>query len=97
MVPSTTVDVKSIVATGGTVLTERVDNFKIDGKPIGMEVVGVFDVDANGRITRWRDYYRLADASRAGSLSNPVFHLTLTALEGLRSSATCSCSRTVTS
>jgi len=25
-----------------------------------MEVVGVFDVDERGKITRWRDYYDLS-------------------------------------
>ena len=59
MVPSTTVDIKSLAASEGTVMTERVDNFEVGGKPIGMEVMGVFDVDSNGRITRWRDYYDL--------------------------------------
>jgi limonene-1,2-epoxide hydrolase len=57
MVPNTTVDVKSLAASGGSVLTERVDNCEIGGKTVGFECVGVFDVDSEGRITRWRDYY----------------------------------------
>jgi limonene-1,2-epoxide hydrolase len=60
MVPNTTVDIKTLAASGGTVFTERVDNCEIAGKSVGMEVVGVFDVDSEGRITRWRDYYDLA-------------------------------------
>ena len=60
MVPSTTVDIKAIAVSGRTVLTERVDNFEVGGKPIAMEVVGVFDVDERGKITRWRDYYDLS-------------------------------------
>ena len=59
MVPSTSVEIKSLATSDGTVLTERVDNFEVGGKQIGMEVVGVFDVDSEGRITRWRDYYDL--------------------------------------
>ena len=59
MVPSTMVDIKSLAIADGTVLTERVDNFEVGGKPVDMEVVGVFDVDSEGRITRWRDYYDL--------------------------------------
>ena len=59
IVPSTTVDIKALVANGGTVMVERVDNFEIGGKPFDLEVVGVFDVDDNGRITRWHDYYDL--------------------------------------
>ena len=67
--PSTIVDVKTLVSDGGTVMLERVDNFEIQGKPFGLEVAGVFEVDSNGRINRWRDYYdlksiqdRIADA-----------------------------------
>jgi len=59
MVPNTTVDIKALAASGSTVFTERVDNCEINGKTIGFEVVGVFDVDSEGRITRWRDYYDL--------------------------------------
>ena len=59
MVPNTTVYIKSVAASGGSVLTERVDNCEIAGKTVGFESVGVFDVDSEGRITRWRDYYDL--------------------------------------
>ena len=57
--PSTSIDIKKLVASGGTVMVERVDNFKLGGKPFDLEVAGVFDVDDNGRIKRWRDYYDL--------------------------------------
>jgi limonene-1,2-epoxide hydrolase len=59
MVPNTTVDIKALAADGSTVMTERVDNCEVNGRTIGFEVVGVFDVGADGRITRWRDYYDL--------------------------------------
>lgn len=59
IVPNTTVDIKSLGVCGDTVLVERVDNFDVGGKSIGMEVVAVIDVDGHGRITRWRDYYDL--------------------------------------
>lgn len=59
MVPSTTVTIGSLAVSGQTVLVERVDTFEIEGKPIGMEVMGALDVDSGGRITRWRDYYDL--------------------------------------
>jgi limonene-1,2-epoxide hydrolase len=57
--PSTVVDVKTLVANGGTVMAERVDNFDVQGKPFGLEVAAVFEVDGSGRIKRWRDYYDL--------------------------------------
>ena len=59
MVPSTAIDIKVLVADGGTVMVERVDNFKIAGKTFDLEVAAVFEVDSDGRITRWRDYYDL--------------------------------------
>ena len=59
VVPSTSVDIKKLVASGGTVMVERVDSFKLGGRPFDLEVAAVFDVDDNGRIKRWRDYYDL--------------------------------------
>ena len=59
IVPSTSIDIKKLVAEGGTVMVERVDSFKLGGKPFDLEVAAVFDVDDNGRIKRWRDYYDL--------------------------------------
>jgi limonene-1,2-epoxide hydrolase len=59
MTPSTIIDVKTLVADGATVMTERVDNFEVQGKPFGLEVAAVFEVDGNGRINRWREYYDL--------------------------------------
>jgi limonene-1,2-epoxide hydrolase len=59
IVPSTSIDIKKLVASGGTVMVERVDNFKLGGKPFDLEVAGVFEVDDSGRIKRWRDYYDL--------------------------------------
>ena len=59
MVSYTTVDSKVLAASGGTVLTERIDSCEIAGKNVSFELVSVFDVDSEGRITRWRDYYDL--------------------------------------
>jgi limonene-1,2-epoxide hydrolase len=57
MVPSTTADVKNLVASGGLVMVERVDIFEMAGKTFDVEITGVFEVRDDGRITRWRDYY----------------------------------------
>lgn len=59
LVPSITVEVRNLVASGGTVMVERADVFEIQGKSFDLEVVGVFEVDGNGRIVRLRDYYDL--------------------------------------
>lgn len=59
LVPSVTVQVGNLVASGGTVMVERTDTFEIQGKSFDLEVVGVFEVDGNGKIARLRDYYDL--------------------------------------
>jgi limonene-1,2-epoxide hydrolase len=59
MVSSTTVDIRTLTMHRVTVMVEREERFEVGGRPIGHEVVGVFNVDVNGRITRWRDYYDL--------------------------------------
>ena len=51
------IDLKSLVADGGTVMMERTDRFSVAGKPFSMEVMAAFDIDADGRVKRWRDSY----------------------------------------
>jgi len=46
----------SIAAEGGTVLTERVDVFRLPGKEISLPVMGAFEV-VDGKIAAWRDYF----------------------------------------
>jgi limonene-1,2-epoxide hydrolase len=53
------IDVNSLVAQGGTVMMEGVENYRIGGKPMSLEVMGAFEIDADGRITRWRYSYDL--------------------------------------
>jgi limonene-1,2-epoxide hydrolase len=57
--PSLAVDVKTLVVDGTTVFAERVDNFEAQGKWFALEVVGVFEIDGDGKIKRFRDYYDL--------------------------------------
>jgi limonene-1,2-epoxide hydrolase len=49
----------NIAACGNTVLTERVDNFVINGHAVSLPVMGTFEV-REGRIVAWRDYFDLA-------------------------------------
>jgi limonene-1,2-epoxide hydrolase len=53
-------EVLSIAASGRKVLTERIDRFTINGKKIALPVMGAFELDAQGRISAWRDYFDLA-------------------------------------
>jgi limonene-1,2-epoxide hydrolase len=57
MVPSTTADIKNLVVSGGIVMVERVDIFEMQGKSFDVEISGAFEVNGDGQITRWRDYY----------------------------------------
>jgi limonene-1,2-epoxide hydrolase len=59
LVPSLTVEVKTLAATGGIVMVERADTFETLGKSFDLEVVGVFEIDGDGKIARLRDYYDL--------------------------------------
>ena len=55
-------------ASGNTVLTERLDKFRIDGKPVDLPVAGVFEVEG-GKITSWRDYFDMATWTKQTSAS----------------------------
>ena len=69
------IDVKSLVADGGTVMIEGVENYRIGGKPFSLEVMGAFEIDPDGRITRWRYSYDLksiTDQIEAAGFNVPV-------------------------
>ncbi|OBA82671.1 hypothetical protein A9W99_11205 [Mycobacterium sp. 1164966.3] len=57
LVPSTTADINGLLASGSTVMVERVDIFEFKDEAFVIEAAAVFEVDGNGRIARWRDYY----------------------------------------
>jgi limonene-1,2-epoxide hydrolase len=47
----------AIAANGDTVLTERIDRFFFPGNTVALPVMGTFVVNADGKITHWRDYF----------------------------------------
>ena len=47
-----------ISSDGDVVLTERVDNFLVQGIRVSVPCMGVFEL-RNGKITAWRDYWDL--------------------------------------
>ena len=68
------IDVNSLVAQGGTVMMEGVENYRIGGKLFSLEVMGAFEIDADGRIARWRYSYDLksiTDQLEAAGLDVP--------------------------
>jgi limonene-1,2-epoxide hydrolase len=55
----------AIAANGNTVLTERTDIFHFkDGRRAAIRVMGTFDLDPQGRITGWRDYFDMLEFQR---------------------------------
>ncbi len=57
-------DIVTLAAEPGLVIAERVDYFTMtDGRRVVLPVTGVFVVD-NGEITRFSDYFDLADFER---------------------------------
>jgi limonene-1,2-epoxide hydrolase len=57
-------EVLAIAGQGRSVLTERIDRFTIHGKNIALPVMGTFEVDAQGKISAWRDYFDLAQFTK---------------------------------
>ena len=49
---------------GNVVFTERVDRFQIGDGWLELPLVGVFEVDDEGLITLWRDYFDLSSYQR---------------------------------
>jgi limonene-1,2-epoxide hydrolase len=49
----------AIAAVGRKVLTERIDHMlDANGKTLGsIRLMGIFEVDGNGKISRWTDYF----------------------------------------
>jgi limonene-1,2-epoxide hydrolase len=50
-----------IAATGGTVLTERTDAIILGPVRLQFWVCGTFEINSDGQITLWRDYFDLFD------------------------------------
>ena len=50
------IEIQTIASVGHVVFTERVDSMDLRGKPIASQIVGVYEVDSDGKIAAWRDY-----------------------------------------
>ena len=58
-----TVDMLNLLADERLVMTERVDHFVIGGSTYSLPVMGIFEVERDGRIAAWRDYFDLGQFS----------------------------------
>lgn len=52
-------EITQSAVSGNVVFNERIDRMKIVGAPIELPVAGVFEVDDEGKLTAWRDYFDL--------------------------------------
>ena len=57
-------EIRALAAHGNLVLTERIDRFVVNGKPIALPVMGAFEVRPDGKISAWRDYFDLAQFTK---------------------------------
>jgi len=54
-------DLLNIASAGRSVFTERIDTVHMMGKDLTVHAVGVFEVDGDGKITSWRDYFDMKE------------------------------------
>ena len=47
----------AIASCGNKVLTERIDILTMNGKRIELPVMRTFEIDGEGKISAWRDYF----------------------------------------
>jgi len=52
------------VASGQVVVNERVDRFRIGEGWLELPCAGFFEIDTDGRIALWRDYFDMASYQR---------------------------------
>lgn len=57
-------DILNIASAGNLVFAERIDRFKVGGKPVALPCCGVFEIE-NGRIKSWRDYFDMGTYMKA--------------------------------
>lgn len=58
-------EILHLAVRGNVVLTERVDTFVRPAGSIGLPVMGTFELDDDGKIVAWRDYFDLAQVTAA--------------------------------
>jgi limonene-1,2-epoxide hydrolase len=53
----------AIASAGQTVFTERTDHFVFMGKPVAFDLVAIFELDTDGLIRAWREYFDTASVA----------------------------------
>jgi limonene-1,2-epoxide hydrolase len=60
-----------IASNDRVVFTERVDEFQSNGEPITHHMVAVFEIDADGKIAAWREYFDPEEVNRQLRAAKP--------------------------
>lgn len=63
MCKSVDFDIKAQLVSGNTVMNERVDTLHMEDRSVDLPVCGVFELNDDGKISAWRDYF---DAAQFG-------------------------------
>lgn len=53
-----------ISSKDNVVMTERTDRFLVGGRWRSIRLMGIFEINAEGKIAKWRDYFDLAEFQR---------------------------------
>ena len=59
------------ITSGNVVMNERTDKFRVGTQWITLPVAGVFEIDADGRIALWRDYFDYATMQKQMAALTP--------------------------
>ena len=65
-VPPGRLEIRNQVAGDTVVMNERVDQLTMNGRPVTLPIMGVFEIEG-GRIKAWREYFDLAPVREAYS------------------------------
>ncbi|QIB51456.1 MULTISPECIES: nuclear transport factor 2 family protein [Pseudomonas] len=61
--------IRNMVSSDSIVMTERDDYAVSSGKPMPHSMVAVYELDAEGKITAWREYLDTADLAKKKGVS----------------------------
>jgi limonene-1,2-epoxide hydrolase len=56
--------ITKIVSSGRNVVTERVDHFTMRGVRVEHALLAIYELDADGKILAWREYFDTADIGK---------------------------------
>jgi limonene-1,2-epoxide hydrolase len=65
-VPPGRLEIRHQVASDSVVMNERTDHLTMNGQPVTLPIMGVFEIEG-GRIKAWREYFDMAPVREAYS------------------------------